>query len=222
MDMCDLSTLSPETIERFWSKVDRSGGPDACWPWTAGQGRDGYGKFWIEGRTIAAHRIAFLLRAGEIPEGAWVLHSCDAPICCNPEHLRAGSHLENMADMKARGRAASGDRNASRLYPDRRPRGDKSGARLHPEARPRGDDHPWRRYPELVQRGTRNVHARLTEAQIVEIRRLYDDGVPRATISGVYGVTRTQVVRIGRRQQWRHIPEDGHMPDHLEVTSVQP
>lgn len=214
--------LDDKAIARFWSKVDMSGGPAACWPWMAGLGRHGYGKFWNEGRTIAAHRVALTISAGAIPYGAWVLHSCDVPGCCNPMHLRPGSHAENMADMKARGRAASGERHGSRLHPDRVPRGDRSGARLHPETRPRGDMHPWRRNPDLAPRGTRNGRARLTEDQVLEIRRLYDRGVPVSEISGAYGVTSAQVSRIGLRLQWQHVAEAVVAPSHLEVSSAQP
>lgn len=110
------SLLDLESVaERFWPKVDRSGGPASCWPWTAGTRPDGYGVFWIDGRMVAAHRIAWELTHGPIPEGngyhgVCALHGCDTPLCCNsehPDHLFLGTHAHNMADMAAKGRATN-------------------------------------------------------------------------------------------------------------------
>lgn len=95
---------------RFWSKVS-AGGPDECWPWTAGTDKDGYGKFAVTlpplgGRSpqkhVRAHRLAFLLVHG-VAFGL-VLHSCDNPPCCNPGHLRDGTQSQNVRDSVERGR----------------------------------------------------------------------------------------------------------------------
>lgn len=94
-------------MERFWSKVEKSGGPDACWLWRAGRFTGtGYGMFSVGGRIRRAHRVAFVLAHGEIPEGMCVIHSCDRPACVNPAHLRLGTHTDNMRDMAAKGRDA--------------------------------------------------------------------------------------------------------------------
>jgi hypothetical protein len=92
---------------RFWSKVEKSD-PDSCWRWRAGVGSRGYGIFHIgrEG-SEAAHRVAYALSTGPVPTGAFVCHSCDNPLCCNPGHLWLGSPKDNAADMAAKGRAAS-------------------------------------------------------------------------------------------------------------------
>lgn len=58
-----------------------------------------------------AHRIAYELLVGPIPESMFLLHSCDNRSCCNPAHMRPGTNAENMQDMVDRGRAASGGRN---------------------------------------------------------------------------------------------------------------
>lgn len=99
--------LTPRQVELFWQKVDRSGGPDACWPWTACLGTGGYGKFGISGqRTEGAHRIAYVLTHGEIPDDLpCILHRCDHRPCTNPAHLFAGTKRENTRDMYAKGRA---------------------------------------------------------------------------------------------------------------------
>ncbi len=90
--------------ERFWAKVDRSGGPEACWPWTGALNPDGYGNVGSVSRYWKAHRRAWTLANGPIPAGKHVLHSCDNPPCCNPDHLWLGTHADNMADMVAKGR----------------------------------------------------------------------------------------------------------------------
>jgi hypothetical protein len=90
--------------ERFWAKVD-IGGPDECWPWTAGTYRKGYGQFnagppWHPNH---AHRYAWIYTYGD-PGELHVLHSCDNPPCCNPAHLFLGTNADNMADKVAKGR----------------------------------------------------------------------------------------------------------------------
>jgi hypothetical protein len=91
--------------DRFWSKVDQSGGPDACWEWTASRHQQGYGVFGYKGKVQKAHRVAyaFAKNNGELPANK-VLHSCDNPPCCNPDHLWEGTQQDNMDDMKRKGR----------------------------------------------------------------------------------------------------------------------
>jgi vacuolar-type H+-ATPase subunit B/Vma2 len=78
-----------------------------CWLWTARISRR-YGSAHHNGKTESAHRIAWQLYKGEIPQGAFVLHRCDTPMCVNPEHLFLGSASDNMRDMAHKGRAKSG------------------------------------------------------------------------------------------------------------------
>ena len=99
----------------FWSRVDQTGGPDACWPWTAARFDTGYGCVWADGKARKAHRVAWGLMNGEIPEGVRILHRCDTPICCNPGHLFAGTSRDNTADMDAKGRRAGSYR---KLHPE--------------------------------------------------------------------------------------------------------
>lgn len=98
--------MTPEKRERFWARVDKRG-PDECWPWTGSTNKQGYGcwSFKSGEGPINAHRIAYGLTHNGIPGRLHILHSCDNPPCCNPAHLDAGTHADNMVDMRVRGRA---------------------------------------------------------------------------------------------------------------------
>lgn len=99
---------------RFWDKVC-FGQPDACWEWAgARKGSQGYGEFGVNRMPATAHRVAWELTHGPIPDGLFVLHRCDNPPCCNPAHLFLGTHQDNMADRDAKGRVAHGDAHYTR------------------------------------------------------------------------------------------------------------
>lgn len=88
---------------RFWSKVDKTGGPDACWPWTAGQSH-GYGTIKRGETNLVASRVAYEMTKGPIPGDTLACHTCDNPLCCNPDHIFLGAHQDNMDDRMAKGR----------------------------------------------------------------------------------------------------------------------
>lgn len=108
----DRGRLSGTTGVPFDDRIDRSGGPDACWPWLGATRDGGYGSWWDPSlrRLVPSHREA-ARRAGIPIDGLMVLHRCDNPPCCNPAHLSAGTHVENMADMVAKGRSLRGQAN---------------------------------------------------------------------------------------------------------------
>jgi hypothetical protein len=108
------------TPEVLWSKVDKKG-EDECWPWLGYKNKEGYGRVMIKEWSYYAHRVIFnLANPGIInlkapkssDETGFLLHSCDNPCCCNPKHLRVGTHADNMADKAAKGRSPdfSGDK----------------------------------------------------------------------------------------------------------------
>jgi len=112
-------------IERFWTKVDRSGGPDSCWPWRASTNPDGYGMVGVrnEGRTYGAHRIAYELTVGPIPAGLTLDHrchtddldcaggrSCAHRACVNPAHLEPVTNRENILRSRSNAIAANRDK----------------------------------------------------------------------------------------------------------------
>lgn len=106
---CSATTTGKERAVPFWDRVDKSAGPDACWPWTGSRCQHGYGSFGRSGATVTASREAYELTHGPLPEGEGyhgtvVMHSCDNPPCCNPKHLIAGTHIDNMRDRDMKGR----------------------------------------------------------------------------------------------------------------------
>ena len=147
--------------ERFWAKVDRSGGPDACWPFTGRRTRKGYGSFTVAGRLASAHRVAYELTNGPIPKDLHALHTCDAPPCCNPAHIFLGTNLDNMRDRCSKGRQARGERTAK---------------------------------------------AKLTEANVVEIRARNAAGESQAALARSFGVSVGAIAGIVHRRNWRHVP----------------
>ncbi|MFE0541064.1 HNH endonuclease signature motif containing protein [Streptomyces sp. NPDC058891] len=84
--------------------TDRSG---SCWEWTGSRIGKGYGNFRMKGQNFLIHRSSYEIHHGRVPAGLFVLHSCDNPPCANPEHLRAGSHGDNMRDRSERDPHAS-------------------------------------------------------------------------------------------------------------------
>jgi hypothetical protein len=83
--------------KRMASKT-RRGGDDECWQWTGSGDGKGYGKINIDGRMVHAHRVAWQLANGPIPDGLHVLHTCDNRGCVNVRHLWLGTHQDNMRD----------------------------------------------------------------------------------------------------------------------------
>ncbi len=152
-------------FEGFWSKVNKT---DSCWEWTAGTDTGGYGSIWVCGKPEQAHRVAYVLTYGAIPDGLWVLHNCpggDNRACVRPDHLFLGTHTDNMIDMWAKGRG-----------------------KINP---PWGESHPF---------------AKLTEAQVMEIRARYEQGgITQSCLASEFGISQTHVKDIVKGRKWKHL-----------------
>ena len=122
-----------DPIKRFWSKIKKT---RRCWIWVGAlsprpNGGTGYGVLWVDGQNRYAHRFAFELLVGRIPDGLCVCHKCDYPPCVRPAHLFLGTNADNIRDASKKGRLVSGDRAWQRRNPERVIRGEHHrGAKL--------------------------------------------------------------------------------------------
>ena len=168
-----------QLAKKFWLWVDKRG-EDQCWVWTGRLTRDGYGEIDVHGMTrhsMLAHRAAWIVCSGTIPDGLLVCHKCDNRPCCNPRHLFLGTHQDNSRDMVEKGRS---------------PRGEKSGWRLHPE-----------RFPV----GSEVYNAKLSEDQVTAMRKDFSlDGVQIKTIAAKYGISHQHAGDIVHGKKWKHVP----------------
>lgn len=96
--------------DRFWRRVNKT---DTCWLWTGGciGGRDRgpthvYGEVWRDNVKLLTHRVSWEMAFGPIPDGLFVLHRCDTPLCVRPDHLFLGTQADNARDMWAKGRGS--------------------------------------------------------------------------------------------------------------------
>lgn len=107
----------------FWENIDTEPTEGTCWLWKGHVNTYGYGAIKFppnaEGKRkqLLAHRIAYVQMKAPLLAGEDILHACDTRRCCNPEHMRPGTQLENLADMRAKGRAVLPPRRASEPTP---------------------------------------------------------------------------------------------------------
>lgn len=111
---CNFAYTRAQGPARFWEKVNKGPHPKGCWLYTGFLKWDGYG--WLnrhidgKARWLTAHRYAWILTHGTPPEGMSIMHLCDIPACCNPDHLKLGTHQDNMTDAKSKNRTSIGSR----------------------------------------------------------------------------------------------------------------
>jgi len=104
---CANTSRRTPLLDRFQRFIGVTGGPDHCWLWQGAlNGKYGYIGLGGKDGSILAHRAAWIIANGAIPDGLFVLHRCDVPLCVNPAHLFLGTQFENIHDMMAKGRDA--------------------------------------------------------------------------------------------------------------------
>ncbi len=177
------------TPETFWAKVARSD-KDACWPWIGRYTRRGYGALTYHQRLWNAHRLAYTLTYGPIPDGMMVCHSCDNTLCCNPSHLWLGTNADNMHDAHVKGRMAQGEHWRD-VHMATLARGERNGKYTHPERSARGE---------------RVNTNKLTSEQVLAIRARYaQGGITQAELAHEYGVNKPAIYKIVHGLNWKHL-----------------
>lgn len=179
----------PLVSDRFQAKVS-IGLPDDCWPWTGSRNRDGYGQVMLEGKKQKAHRVVLAWKLGRpIKPGKQSMHTCDNPPCCNPDHLREGSHAENMEDSRQKGRSKPPVHTPENL------------AKMRANT-PRGERHWTKQHPEQVPAGEANPFSKLTWEIVRDIRARRAAGQTLKEIAPVYGISLVTVSMICLNQAW--------------------
>lgn len=95
-----MTRATASEIQRFESKFIKT---SSCWEWNSPLDRDGYGTFYFRKRNRRAHRVAYYIYVGDIPNGLVIDHICLKPNCVRPDHLRAITQRENTLDGRGVG-----------------------------------------------------------------------------------------------------------------------
>lgn len=167
--MSSPSPLSKQLPKDFWAHTERAS--NGCLHWLGASTTSGNGRLLVGGKTWLAHRYAWFITYGPIPDGLFVCHHCDNPICVEPTHLFLGTDLDNQRDAHRKGRHAG-----------------------------------------FLQRGQRHSQAKLTEAQVAEIKRrsvrvnpgIYEGDSP-TLLAAEFHVGRDTIYAVLRGTNWSHI-----------------
>jgi HNH endonuclease len=207
------------------SKIEIKG-DDECWPWLGATSK-GYGVLRFHGSrvTLSAHRVAYQVHVGEVPERHVVRHTCDNPICCNyKKHLITGTRMDNTSDAVLRGRMCEGARHPqAKFSPEtvvhyrQKYRDGRSALSLakefgcHPHVMQRmlrGDT--WRRVSGAVCDHERHkmhqrMRSKLTEEQVKVIRAMPLVLFSQADIGRVLNVDPNTIWSIRHGKRWKKL-----------------
>ncbi len=220
---------------QFWSKVDVIDDADSCWEWGGSRNSvpgEEYGRITVqiggEKHNSTAHRIAYLLTHGVFAEHT--RHTCDNPPCCRPSHLLDGTHADNMRDRSERGRVRGksdqrGEKNDYAVLTDDLVRQARtlyrqglSQAKIAKQLNASKDalgfairGKTWTHItdvPPIQEHEKRRGSAKLSKAQVEEIRKRRAAGENCKDLGAQYGVTESNIAFLTRdmalpRQQGR-------------------
>lgn len=218
--------------ERFWEKV-KVGEAEECWLWTASCNLQGYGQINLgrKGDGISlAHRLAWELVRGPIPNVISVCHRCDTPLCVNPNHLFLGTHADNSADMVSKGRQPCGERNGHAILTELDVKTIwrllAKGVTHRAIAAMYGvgpstiydikSERNWRYLTSQLsardaledqgsRRGEKHFLAKLAETDVKTIWSLLAGGVRVSAIATMFGVRASTIYAIKDGRSWKHI-----------------
>lgn len=226
-------TAAEFSAEAFWARVTKSEG---CWLWSGAVQGEKYGHLHVPGRpsgvNALAHRVAWTLARGPIPDGFNVLHSCDTPLCVRPDHLFLGSQADNIADMIRKGRQSmrhprhGADNNNSTLTLEGFAKAKElraSGTTVAVIATQLGVTAPfmsnvlngktWHsgysgKGSACTLRGTKVRGSKLTEETVLAARRRYAaGGVTVQALADEYGVDQGVMSCALTGRTWKHVPD---------------
>lgn len=165
-------------LRRMFAKTKQV--PGGCWIWQGAKNGAGYGTVGLGSRVLGkglVHRVSYELFVGPIPTGLLVMHKCDVRLCWNPMHLTCGTYQENSDDAVGKGRT-------------------RAGSDWWTEPRANGS---------AIVNGELHGMAKLSEADVRDIRHLSSDGMRNAELSRRFGVSRRMVRNIINRTNWKHV-----------------
>ena len=215
----------PAPAIRYHAKVDRRG-PDECWLWTGSRrGRKQYGQygcFSVNGKLVGAHRFGYELLIGPIPDGIYVLHRCDTPLCQNPAHWFLGTPRDNSQDREQKGRhiPARGEQDGNAKLTESTVREIRnlyaSGISQYVLARRFSitqatvsqvvRQKTWTHLPGVTTRPP-VYHTKLIERDIRYIRARYAAGETQQALAAAFNVSQGCILKVVNRLTWRHVPD---------------
>lgn len=216
------------SLEEICATYVIPGPTNDCWPWKGYVAKNGYGYVSFQRKDMLGHRVSYIVNRGAIPDGMDVCHKCDNPACVNPNHLFLGTHQDNMDDKVRKGRQPRGEWNSNAKLTDEqvgriklelaeRTGSNSAIARRYGVTRKTIDaiEHgrtwahipgppPTRKNPRNLPTGSNHHNAKLTEADVIEIRVLLAEGAQtQRAIAFHYNVSETLIsaIKLGRARQ---------------------